>query len=436
MKCAVVSKMFVLVQPVLTYELNHFLTSKILGQRQTIQIVVMEYVHTLLGNCVHKNRNILHLARFNKMNCVCFTEEVYSEHTKVYNESDFITIPSGYLSFQSSRFLKFKTIYTKLFVLQVDILGIVKNITDIKLNVTLLKFDMPYFESGCASDFVMLSAVSSTDFHNTGRTEDMEKSTKYCGRLPQWTIITDIRPAVKAKFQIYKHNLKFQVNVQFQVIDTIFLVEFYIFDRFILTDDLLKASGSGIFYRLNGRLLLEQRLRFPDQKVILHLIAPYFMVHALHIRTQFGARLQLKLYRKYAGDVFYFDGPGYSSDYERFSNFDNVEIKTKTYQCVIIFKEYNISDTRESNAEYNFDIKWVYVRESTFALRSVTEFQSAPWTYECKNRSCYKNNKYLSTRNEFVNITLMNLNFAGPNIEKCRYGGFSIGRFKLQVCFF
>ena len=370
------------------------------------------------------------------MNYICFTEEVFNEHTKVYNESDFITIPSGYLSFQSSRFFSFKTIYTKLFILQVDIFGIVRNITDIKLNITLLKFDMPYFESGCATDFLRLSAVSFTVFHNTGRIENIEMSTKYCGRLPQWTIITDIRPAAKAKFQICKHNLNFQVNVQFHVIDTIFLVEFSDFDRFILTDDLLKASGSGIFYRLNGSLLLKQKLRFPDQKVILHLIAPYFMVHALHIRTQFGAKLQLKLYRKYAGDVFYFDGPGYSSDYERFSNFDNVEIKTKTYQCVIIFKEYNISDTRESNAEYNFDLKWVHVSKSTFVLRSVSEFQGAPRTYECKNRSCYKNDKYLSTRNKFVNITLINLTFAGPNIEKCRYGGFSIGRYKLQVYFF
>lgn len=121
--------------------------------------------------------------------------------------------------------------------------------------------------------------------------------------------------------------------------------------------------GFGTFYRLSDSIDLKNNTLFH--------IANSFILASFIDQEQEYSRLQLKVYGKCAGDVFYFNASDYSENYITIGRQENCEVRLQgnlvsKIHCTVFYtpeKGWILSDGDMKNYSNSTNGVWVYINE-------------------------------------------------------------------------
>ena len=265
-----------------------------------------------------------------------------------------------------------------------------KILNSFNFNISFIHFKLKYSGETCLQERVI---INSTGTITVG---------KYCGRRYPWSVFTS--PTL--------------VTIEFYTFDSFrssFLLQYQITSYNFTTSMLTQKNYNGFAFIESNSLVLPYSL-IHKYKVIKE---NYYSWNIFESKM-FKLSLELTRAPNRKGIFYLYDGPSFHSKQYNFTT--QMTFTSSSFQVSVIYQgdhsniemEFKSSIFKKAVQNYR-----KYLVKDKFAISSMH--------LECSNKSIVlcAYNVYVP-RHSYINITLLSLNYTGPNVGYCKYGGLSI----------
>ena len=266
-----------------------------------------------------------------------------------------------------------------------------KIVDKFNLNMTFVAFDLKYSGEACLQERVIVNVTGMTTI---GR---------YCGRRYIFSIFASLSP-ITLDFQTFELSTS-TFTLKYQITDTILKTVMHNFKN---CDDINVVENITFVHPFswNHIYILENTSHYTW-----NIIVP--KMYRLLIKF-----LKVCLSRK---SIILFDGPDFHNK-ELESNFKQIMIAS-TFQVFILYLNHNNKQINlifsnylmKDKVEYNYKIYDINREIQLNNNLSIIHLTTLFYSY-----------KLHVPRHYYVNITLLSLEYSGPNVGYCKYGGLSI----------